>query len=77
MHENYFAKARRLLGEGRVTVQRVGPRSVDALVRGDSAESYPVTYRPGAWSYPCPALGRCSHVQAVMLVVMVAAGGAQ
>lgn len=67
--ENAAAKAKRLLGEGRVLLTRVVDREVDAIVRGDSGEFYAVSHRPGSWVCPCAALsGACSHVQALMLV---------
>jgi uncharacterized Zn finger protein len=68
--ENFSAKARRLLGEGRVIITHVDGRDVRAVVRGDSAEFYSVTHRSGSWACTCPALGRCSHVQALMLVTL-------
>ncbi len=79
MREDFAAKARRLLAEGRVTIRRVGFASADyatviADVRGDSAEVYTVAYAPkGGWSCTCPARSRCSHGQAVMLVTVPAA----
>jgi hypothetical protein len=75
--ENRDTKARRLLVEGRVGVRYVGPLGVRASVRGDSAMIYPVTYEPGpdTWSCACPVRSRCSHIAAVMLVVLVGAPG--
>jgi uncharacterized Zn finger protein len=70
MRENAMTKARRLLGEGRVIVTHVNGRDIDAVVRGDSAELYRVTHRSGIWADDCPALGRCSHVQALMLITL-------
>jgi hypothetical protein len=70
VRENYLAKARRLLGEGRLTVEAVGVREVRASCRGDSGEVYSVRYAPGGWSCDCEALGRCSHLQALMLVTV-------
>jgi len=68
--ENFTAKARRLLAEGRVIVTHVDGRDVRAVVRGDSAEIYSVTHHAGTWACDCAALGRCSHVQALMLVTV-------
>ena len=70
MRENAAAKARRLLGEGRVIVTRVQDRDVDAVIRGDSADLYRVTHRSGSWACDCAALGRSSHVQALMLITL-------
>lgn len=64
------AKARRLLAEGRVIVTHVDGRDVCAVVRGDSAELHSVTHHAGTWACDCAALGRCSHVQALMLVTV-------
>lgn len=70
MREDAATKARRLLAEGRVIVTHVDGRDVSAIVRGDSAELYSVTHRSGSWACDCAALGRCSHVQALMLVTV-------
>lgn len=68
--ENYRTKARRFLIEGRVVLHEVTRQgSVSATVRGES-DFYKVTCTPqGYWSCPCYAKGRCSHVEAVSLVV--------
>lgn len=68
--ENYLDKARRLLGEGRLTVHAVDGRQIRARCRGDSGEDYTVNYSRGGWSCDCEALGRCSHLQALMLVTV-------
>jgi uncharacterized Zn finger protein len=70
VRENAYAKARRLLAEGRVTVQFVGDHEIRAHVRGGTAEVYAVTWSPDGWACSCPALGRCSHVRAVQLVTL-------
>jgi uncharacterized Zn finger protein len=68
--ENAALKARRLLSEGRVTLRRIGPDAIVARVRGDSAKVYNVTWDPTGWFCPCDAAGRCSHILAVLLVVL-------
>jgi uncharacterized Zn finger protein len=68
MRESAAVKARRLLGEG--TIRRVGTDVIVARVRGDSAREYLVSWDPAGWACPCDALGRCSHVIAVQLVVL-------
>ena len=68
MRENAMTKARRLLGEGRVTIVHADEGGVAALIRGDSAMTYRVTHAGGEWRCDCPARTLCSHVQAVMLV---------
>jgi uncharacterized Zn finger protein len=69
LRENAAAKARRLLAEGRVTITRVDGREIAALVRGDSAQTYRVFHRDGAWVDDCPArTAGCSHITAVKLI---------
>ena len=72
MRENYYLKAKRLLGEGRLTVRRVEGSTVSASCRGDSGEVYDVGHDPsqGTWYCTCEAKGRCSHMQATMLVTI-------
>lgn len=65
--ENAEQRGRRLLAEGRLLVHAVGPSHVDATCRG-SGEVHHVTYRRGGWHCTCPALGRCAHLVALMLV---------
>jgi hypothetical protein len=74
VRENYYLKARRLLGEGRLTVRHVSAQGVDAFCRGDSGQVYRVTYRRGGWACDCEARGRCSHLQALMLIVLAPRG---
>ncbi len=71
MRENAPSKARRYLTEGRVVLVTVTTEAVAAVVRGDAA-LHRVDYdgRRG-WRCTCPALGRCSHLLAVGLVVAV------
>jgi uncharacterized Zn finger protein len=45
---------------------------VSAEVRGDSARVYTVNYDGSGWECDCPTIGRCSHVRALMLVVVTA-----
>lgn len=67
MRESAEAKGRRYLAEGRLIISVAGRDRIDATCRG-SGEVYAVTYRRGGWSCSCPALGRCSHLTALMLV---------
>jgi hypothetical protein len=67
--ENYYRKAQRLLGEGRLEIHRLDPNRIVAVCRGDSGEKYDVGYGSAAWFCNCDARGRCSHLQALMLVV--------
>jgi hypothetical protein len=71
MREPLEVKARRYLGEGRLTVHRVdadGP-VVEASVRGSGAV-YAVGHDESGWFCSCPATTRCSHVLALQLVVV-------
>lgn len=68
--ENYRTKARRFLIEGRVLLNEVTRAGkVDAVVRGESGLYQVTCTEQGYWSCPCYAKGRCSHVEAVSLVV--------
>ena len=75
MRENYRTKGIRYLAEGRLTVRRADPYAITATCRGDSAEVYRVGCAEGEWFCTCPAKGRCSHLQALMLVSVRPAGG--
>ena len=73
MHENAEAKGVRYLGEGRLTILRVDERQIEAVCFGDSGEVYRLGYHPGSWWCDCPALGRCSHMTALMRVSLTPA----
>jgi uncharacterized Zn finger protein len=73
MRESAETKGVRYLGEGRLTILRVDDRRVEALCFGDSGEAYRVGYKPGGWWCGCPALGRCSHLVALMRVTLTPA----
>jgi hypothetical protein len=70
--ENAASKGRRLLAEGRLTVDLVDGRKVVASCRGDSAELWRLGYDPRTrtWRCSCPALTVCSHLHALRLVTM-------
>jgi uncharacterized Zn finger protein len=73
MAENARAKGRRLLEEGRLTVERVDASGyVQATCRGDSAAVYHLGFDPGRgqWRCTCPARGRCAHLIALQLVTV-------
>ncbi len=53
LRENAQVKARRILGEGRVTIVRADEGGVAALIRGDSAMTYRVTHAGGEWRCDC------------------------
>lgn len=86
--EGVDAKARRLLAEGRLVVERVErwpvgapPESQGTLIvarcRGDSGNVYRLGYDPRnqQWRCGCEARGRCSHLIALQLVAVVAPTG--
>ena len=72
--EDAATKARRLLGEGRLTVIAIGDDRILARCRGDEAEVYVLGRTPGGWACSCATLGRCSHIRALQLVVLVGSG---
>lgn len=67
--EDSRSKASRLAASGRLTLTRVDSDVIEAVVRGDSAAEYDVTWHRGrGWSCDCPAWSyRCSHTLALML----------
>jgi uncharacterized Zn finger protein len=67
--ENAQAKAIRLLVQGRVSIIRADEHGIDALVKGDTAAFYRVSFR-GRWTCNCDALSRCSHALAVQRVTI-------
>ena len=73
--ENAAAKGRRYVGEGRLVVDSVANGEVRARCRGDGAV-YNLLVREGHWACDCPALGRCSHLIALGLVVAPSRGAA-
>jgi uncharacterized Zn finger protein len=72
--ENVEQKARRLLAEGRLLIERVYRDNglIVATCRGDSGAVYDLGYDPakGEWRCTCQAKGRCSHVAALQLVTV-------
>jgi uncharacterized Zn finger protein len=74
MREDAFAKGQRYLTEGRLTVDHVDATRVLATCRGDGAR-YDVGWTEEfGWSCSCPALGRCAHLRALMLVTVRGGG---
>ncbi len=70
MREDAKTKAVRLLEEGRVSILRLDRRGSWAVVRGDSAGLYEVSFDHARWRCTCPSLGPCSHAIAVQRVVI-------
>jgi hypothetical protein len=66
--ESAAMKGRRYLIEGRLNVERVDGHEVRATCQGDSGELYALGYGPQAWYCNCPALRRCAHLTALMLI---------
>lgn len=79
MREEVAAKARRLLGEGRITLRVLSDDAIVAEVRGDSARRYRAGWNAGGWWCECPhgivqRPARCSHVRGLQLVVLEPVG---
>jgi uncharacterized Zn finger protein len=72
MSESVEARGRRLLTEGRLTVEKVDRDLAIASCRGDSGEIYRLGFDPRRWMWccTCPARTRSSHLIALMLVVI-------
>ena len=73
--EDARTKATRLLEEGRVSILRVHRRGALAIVRGDTAGLYEVTFDGVRWRCTCPAVGPCSHAISVQRVVVPPGAG--
>jgi hypothetical protein len=77
IRENAATKARRLLAEGRLMIEAASSSEpfLAAVVRGDSGRLYRCGFELDAdgWFCSCDAKGRCSHVQALMLVFVPSA----
>jgi uncharacterized Zn finger protein len=69
VRESAQAKARRYLGEGRLSVLRVDKSQVVAECRGGGTV-YRLGYENGVWRCDCPARGTCCHLHALMLVTV-------
>lgn len=72
--ENTHDKARRLLTEGRLEVERRDGAVIVASCRGDSGEQYRLGHDPARaphWRCTCPARTACSHLKALWLVTTV------
>jgi hypothetical protein len=70
--ENAEAKARRLLGEARLTVLAVERDRISARCRGDSGSVYWCGWSPAGWWCRCEARTPwCSHLRALRLVTLV------
>ena len=74
--ETVQEKAGRLLGEGRLTIERMDHESglIVATCKGDSG-AYHLGYDPARRQFrcTCPEMkGKCSHLAALKLVITVA-----
>ena len=65
--EDARTKGLRYVLEGRLTVRLVNAQRIQAIVKG-GGEFYDLGYERGGWYCTCPALGRCSHLWALMAV---------
>ena len=70
MRESAALKARRYIVEARLTINHVDGRNVSAHCRGDAA-IYTLGHDGQSWHCDCPARGRCSHLLALGLVVVL------
>lgn len=70
--EDAVTKGRRYAAEGRLVVTRVDGGRVEAVARGDG-RSYRCGFEPDrrGWWCECMARGRCCHLVALGLVVVV------
>ncbi len=71
--ENVEVKARRYLGESRLTVLQVDGDHVEAECRG-TGEVHRLGHHPryrNGWWCSCPARGRCCHLAALQLVIVI------
>jgi hypothetical protein len=68
--ESAYAKSVRYLGEARLTIEHVDAEAIRATCRGSDA-IYSAGWTPElGWTCSCPALGRCSHLLALMAVTV-------
>lgn len=63
--EDVEEKARRLLAEGRLIYDA---EDEEAIRLGDTG-LWLLTHEAGRWRCSCPAVGRCSHLAALLLLV--------
>jgi len=68
--ESAHVKARRYIVEGRLIIRALDARTVRAHCRGDAA-IYTLGHDGKSWHCDCPARGRCSHLLALGLVVVL------
>jgi hypothetical protein len=69
MREIAERKGRRYLAEGRLIVEQVDVVGIRATCRGGGAV-YSLGYENEHWHCDCPAVGRCAHLVALMLVTV-------
>ena len=67
MRETSEAKGKRYVLEGRLRVLWMDELGIRAECRG-GGDVYRLGYAPGGWWCSCPALGRCAHLTALLLV---------
>jgi hypothetical protein len=69
--EDARTRGRRLVAEGRLIVSHVDPRSIAAVVRGDSGRIWRCGFdRARGWWCHCPALTKCAHIHCLQLVTL-------
>jgi len=67
VRENAERKGRRYVLEGRLRVLWMDDREIRAECRG-GGEVYRLGSSPAGWWCSCPAVGRCAHLTALLLV---------
>jgi hypothetical protein len=72
--EDAQTKARRLLGEGRLTIRRVNKAEVVGWCRGTDRFHRLGWSADGGWWCSCEARGSCSHLLALQSVVTIPPG---
>ena len=70
MRQDAFTKARRIVAEGRLTLHLVDQDVVEASCRGDAAV-HNLGFDEVGFYCSCRARGRCSHLIALGLVVVI------
>ena len=69
MRESVEREGRRYLTEGRLIIERVDGGGIRATCRGGGA-IYSLRYENERWHCDCPAVCRCAHLVALMLVTV-------
>jgi hypothetical protein len=75
VREDFRARGRRLVAEGRLVLRRVNETEILALCKGDSGSIHELGWHlRGGWWCGCSARTTCGHLVALQLVT-IAPGG--